>query len=150
MIRRGEKAKLLWNSIRDFHSTKLKTLFSISELISLDSSEKKEHRVKGKENFFLYVPKIKMKEKRNDSITRQISLNKQFVLPSFEHAMKREWSRDGKRRGWSRDVERSTNRSSMITSWCLDYDGTFCSTSSRTLHKKLANSKTKCCDTKLN
>jgi hypothetical protein len=34
--------------------------------------------------FFLYVPKIKMKEKRNDSITRQISLNKQFVLPSFE------------------------------------------------------------------
>jgi hypothetical protein len=68
-------------------------MLPISELISLDSSEKRNVEKREKE-IFLCVPEIKMKEKRNDSITRQISLNKQFVLPCFEHVPdERSWEK---------------------------------------------------------
>jgi hypothetical protein len=70
---------------------------------------------KGGKIFFLYVPKIKMKEKRNDSITRQISLNKQFVLPSFESmARKGMKSRKHRNRQKERESEAEARKETRI------------------------------------
>lgn len=144
MIRRGEKANLLWNRIRVSiqRREKLKKLprfrayFSwlIRKKNETSSEQEKERERAGekREKFLFVCQKIKMKEKRNDSITRQISLNKQFVLPSSSMFQKK-WkgmklSRDKERKKAKARRKRSTNRSCVITRWCLDYDGTFCST----------------------
>lgn len=97
-------------------------LLPISELIFLDSSKtrmnEKQQRDAWEENEIPFcVPEIKLERRRSDSITRQISLNKQFVLPA------RACIHCGDEERAANEIGKDTNRSCVITGWCLDYDG---------------------------
>ena len=91
------KGKIFVKSDSRFPLNETENVFLFPSLF-LSTHQKKRNIERGKKGIFL-CQKMKMKKERNDSITRQISLNKQFVLPSSNMYQKKykEWSRDGKR-----------------------------------------------------
>lgn len=94
---------------------KLKTLLAVSERILLDSSNSKERESRWRISFVCARNK---NERKSDSITRQISLNKQFVLR--EHSFER---RETTRKGLQTRLKETRIDHVWLRLPSSDYDG---------------------------